>query len=126
MRQFMFLHWLYKRKSSSEFCDLNGTDIMCYNCLNQNDLCKQGVIPGSFFYKKVQRQYSDCKRILDSLVKLKYITEIQQNGGDYHVFYEISPDGTRFFDEYSQQYWITDFHIRYKNSENSKINAEKK
>jgi hypothetical protein len=124
MRQFLFLHWLYTRKFSPEFCDLNNTDIMCYNCLNQNHFCKQGVIPGSFFYKKVQRQYSDCKRVLDSLVELKYIAEIQYNGGDYHVFYEITPTGTQFFTNYVQQYWITNSHTVNKKSTDAKFKSE--
>ena len=106
MREFLFLHWLYQRKVSNHLCDLEFTDIQCKNCLNQKERCKQGLIPASYFYKKIQRQYYDCKRVLDKLENHEYIKRIEIEGNGFSVFYQISESGILFYNSYIQLYNI--------------------
>ncbi len=101
-RQFLFLNWLYNRKIHNTCCDLANIKIECFNCLNNDKKCKEGVMPASYFYKKIQRQYFDCKRILDSLIDLHLIDVINLSGKDFHVFYKITNQGITFFEEFSQ------------------------
>lgn len=104
IRQYLFLKWLADRKLENRFCELSNTDILCYNCLNKNSDCQKGVMPASYFAKKINRQFTDCKRVLESLQELKLILEKQLPGKEFRVFYEISPEGIEF---------IKDFEIFY-------------
>ncbi len=106
-RQYLFLRWLFKRKVRGKFCNLKNIDIDCYNCLKQNEICRQGVIPASYFYKKTSRQYYDTKRVLDSLKDEGYIIERNiEEAKDFRLFYEITPDGIEFFKIFKVYYWI--------------------
>ncbi len=107
MRQFLFLHWLYIRKSSHNHCDLKHTDISCTNCLKQNEICDRGLIPASYFSKKINRQYYDCKRVLDLLETKKFITRIEFKGKGFSVFYEISDLGAKYYLKYCSYYAIS-------------------
>jgi hypothetical protein len=104
MRQFLFLKWLYIRKKCNEFCNLTGTDVSCFNCLNRKGICLNGVIPASYFYKKVGRQYYDCKRVLDTILKQGLVAQHNHDGKDYHVFYEITPAGILVIDQFEEFY----------------------
>ncbi|WP_371803133.1 hypothetical protein [Candidatus Lokiarchaeum ossiferum] len=104
MRQFLFLNWLYHRKKFKSPCDLSYTDIDCFNCLNHNKICDQGCMPASYFYKKINRQYFDCKRVLDSLKELNLIEEKTHSGKDFHLFYEITTDGQDFYEKFEAYY----------------------
>lgn len=106
LRQFLFLRWLFSRRVESRFCDLTNTDIQCYNCLNRNKECKKGLIPASFFSKKIGRQYYDCKRVLDALKKKGYISEIHLDAKIFHVFYRIEDKGIKFLQEFEINFWI--------------------
>ena len=99
-RQFLFLNWLYIRKTTEQTCDLKNTEIQCFNCLDHNKQCLDGVIPASFFNKKIKRQYFDCKRVLGSLCDEGYVMERKLEGRDFSVFYEIKPAGVEFFRNY--------------------------
>lgn len=110
IRQYLFLKWLYKRKILGEFCAINGTDIQCFNCLKNNAECLTGVIPASFFAKKIDRQFTDCKRVLDSLVKWEYIVEKQTVAKEFRVFYQITPKGIEFLEEFERNYNINGNH----------------
>ena len=105
-RQFLFLNWLFIRKTTGDLCNLENTEIQCFNCLGHNKQCLEGVMPASYFYKKIDRQYYDCKRVLGSLVDGGYITERKLEGRDFSVFYEILPSGIKFFKEYVAFYNI--------------------
>ncbi|MHA1671987.1 MAG: hypothetical protein ACTSYI_00035 [Promethearchaeota archaeon] len=107
IRQFLFLQWLYTRREGKVFCDTSHTDIQCFNCLDHNKNCQKGLIPASFFSKKVGRQYYDCKRVLDSLKKRDLIEELHYSGIIFHVFYHILPKGVEFFEKFQKKYWIT-------------------
>ncbi|WP_457559756.1 hypothetical protein [Candidatus Harpocratesius sp.] len=106
MRQFLFLRWLANRVREKKSCDLKGTDIQCYNCLNKNKECQTGVIPASYFSKKINRQYYDCKRVLDTLKEKKLILEIEIPGKTFHVFYRIEPKGLTFLEKFEKKFWI--------------------
>jgi hypothetical protein len=104
IRQYLFLKWLADRKLDGKFCDLSNTDILCYNCLNKNADCQKGVMPASYFAKKISRQFTDCKRVLESLQNRKYIVEKQLPGKEFRVFYEISQEGIDFVNEFESFY----------------------
>lgn len=104
MRQFLFLNWLYHRKKHKTKCDLSNTEINCFNCLNNNEFCTQGCIPASYFYKKINRQYFDCKRVLDSLKKMGLIEEKKLPSKDFRLFYEITELGLSFYDKFENYY----------------------
>lgn len=106
-RQYLFLKWLFNRRVRQQLCDLRGSDIQCFNCLENNGECKKGLMPASFFYKKIGRQYIDCKRVLDSLKKKKLIDEIHTvNGKLFHLFYIITDTGIEFLKTMEESYWI--------------------
>ncbi len=106
-RQFLFLSWLYQRKVQGDFCDLENIDIECYNCLKRNKICKEGVIPASYFYKKTSRQYYDSKRVLDSLEEEDLIIERDlSEAKDFHIFFEISEKGIEFYHKFIDYYWL--------------------
>ncbi len=104
MRQFLFLNWLYHRKKYKSACDLTNTDMDCFNCLNRNKVCALGCMPASYFYKKINRQYFDCKRVLDSLKKMDLIDEKNLPGKDFRVFYEIRKEGELFYEKFENYY----------------------
>lgn len=104
MRQFLFLNWLYHRKKFKSPCDLSNTDINCFNCLNNNDICGQGCMPASYFYKKINRQYFDCKRVLDSLKEMNVIEEKNHTGKDFRLFYEITNEGIDFYEKFETHF----------------------
>ncbi|MHA1522168.1 MAG: hypothetical protein ACTSRK_18485 [Promethearchaeota archaeon] len=105
-RQYLFLQWLYKRKIGNSFCDTSHTDIQCFNCLDHNKDCKKGLIPASYFSKKVGRQYYDCKRVLDTLKKKHLIKEEHHSGRIFSVFYQIEPKGVEFFEKFQKKFWL--------------------
>jgi DNA-binding MarR family transcriptional regulator len=100
IRQYLFLKWLYKRKIGQEFCELSDTDIQCFNCLQKKNDCLSGVIPASYFAKKIKRQFSDCKRVLDTLVALNLVAERAINAKEFRVFYEITQTGIQSLDQF--------------------------
>lgn len=104
MRQYLFLHWLYQRKNANQFCSLENTDIECKNCLNRNEQCQQGLIPASYFYKKIGRQYYDCKRVLDKMEEENLINRMEIEGNGFTVFYQITRAGSTFYDEYCRYF----------------------
>ncbi|MHA1584373.1 MAG: hypothetical protein ACTSWL_03905 [Promethearchaeota archaeon] len=107
MRQFLFLHWLFQRKTNHTNCNLANTKILCQKCLNNNAECKKGVIPASYFYQKISRQYYDCKRVLDTLVNLGLIIRREiPKAIDYHLFYEITSEGIDFYHKFREYYAI--------------------
>ncbi|RLI63413.1 MAG: hypothetical protein DRO88_09955 [Promethearchaeia archaeon] len=106
MRQFLFLRWLANRARLKRNCALDGTDIQCFNCLNKNEKCHTGVIPASYFSKKIKRQYFDCKRVLDSLKNKGLIAELEHSGKSFHVFYRITPEGLAFLEEFEKKMWL--------------------
>lgn len=106
MRQFLFLRWLANRSRLNQPCDLEGTDIHCFNCLDKNQDCATGVIPASYFSKKINRQYFDCKRVLDTLKAQDYIIELEINAKNFHVFYRITPEGLSFLEKYEKKMWL--------------------
>lgn len=108
IRQFLFLNWLYLRKVKKKFCNIENIDISCHKCLNKKNECKDGVIPASFFYKKVNRQYFDCKRVLDSLIEMEFITAITINGKIFQKFYKITEKGIKFHKTFEKFYWVND------------------
>ena len=104
MRQYLFLHWLFQRSKKDSYCNNSHTDIDCHNCLDKNDDCQTGLIPASYFYKKIGRQYYDCKRVLDSLEKDGYIDRKEIDGNSFTVFYQITENGINFYKEYCNYY----------------------
>lgn len=105
MRQYLFLHWLFERKVKKKFCNLENTDIECKNCLDRNKDCELGLIPASYFYKKIGRQYYDCKRVLDKMEEEEdLITRIEIEGNGYTVFYQITDKGCAYYKRYCKHF----------------------
>ena len=105
IRQYLFLQWLYTRRNGNNYCDISNTDIQCFNCLDHNKDCQKGLIPASFFSKKVGRQYYDCKRVLDSLKKRHLIEELHYSGKIFHeghlarMWLQLSQDKIQIFNK---------------------------
>jgi len=112
MRKYLFLKWLYQRKKGNYYCNLADTDIECFNCLKQNEKCQSGLIPASFFYKKLGKQYFDCKRVLDSMMEEQMVLVHTLEGNNYRVFYEITSKGVEYIDKFEKDFWVDHLNSR--------------
>jgi len=65
-----------------------------------------GLIPASYFYKKLNKQYFDCKRVLDLMLKEQMVLVHTLEGNNYRVFYEITQKGIEYIDNFEKTFWV--------------------